>query len=79
MDKNYVAPCGLTCCDCLFYKNEIYETAKKLKQLIKKSQIDTFFTILSKDEVYKTIADHLGESEKNLKNILNHLIKYLIS
>ena len=25
MDKKLVCPCGLTCCDCLFYKKEIYD------------------------------------------------------
>jgi hypothetical protein len=32
MEKNLVCPCGLTCCDCLFYKSEIYDAA-----LLKKS------------------------------------------
>jgi hypothetical protein len=63
MDGKYVCPCGLTCCDCLFYKSEIYETAIKLKQLIKDSQLDIFLTILSKNEANKAIANHLGEDE----------------
>ena len=32
MEKKFVCPGGLACCDCLFYKPEIYDTAKKLKR-----------------------------------------------
>lgn len=88
MDKKYVCPCGLTCCDCMFYKNEIYETADKLKKLIKDSQLDIFLTILSKNEVNKSMADHLNADEKKFEeyfepfkklpdffNVLESLIK----
>ncbi len=61
MDKTFVCPCGLTCCDCLFYKTEIYETASKLKTLIKESQIDLFLGLLSKNESWNAMAEHLGE------------------
>lgn len=47
MDKKLVCPCGLTCCDCLFYKTEIYETAKKLRKLIIEHELDKFLNILS--------------------------------
>lgn len=47
MDKKYVCPCGLTCCDCLFYKPEIYDTAKKLKDLIKEHDFDKFLKLIS--------------------------------
>jgi hypothetical protein len=67
MDKKYVCPCGLVCCDCLFYKSEIYDAAIKLKQLIKDSQLDIFLTILSKNEVNEAMADHLGEDENKFR------------
>jgi hypothetical protein len=69
MDEKYVCPCGLTCCDCLFYKSEIYEAAIKLKKLIKDSQLDIFLTILSKHEVHKIMAKHLGEEDTKFGQI----------
>src|SRR4030042_6899507 len=63
MDKKYVSPCGLTCYDCMFYKKEIYDTAAKLKKLLKDSQMDIFLTILSKNEVHKSMANHLNADE----------------
>jgi hypothetical protein len=46
MDKKFVCACGLTCFDCMFYQNEVYETANKLKQLIGKTLINIFFSII---------------------------------
>lgn len=66
MDKNYVCPCGLTCCDCLFYKSEIYETAKKFKKVITDSQLDIFLGLISKNEGWKTIANHLNQDEHQI-------------
>ncbi len=65
MDKKYVCACGLTCCDCLFYRgrSEVYDTAAKLKQLLQESQLDVFLTIVSKEEVSKAMANHLGVDE----------------
>jgi hypothetical protein len=62
MKKKYICACGLNCSDCLFYKKEIYETAGKLRELIKESQIDTFLSIMSKAEVNSSVARHLNES-----------------
>jgi hypothetical protein len=83
MDKKYVCACGLICSDCLFYKSEIYDTAKKLKELIKDSQLDVFLKILSKNEVQRSMAAHLGADEnkfgeyfepfKNLPDFFNVL------
>lgn len=64
MDKKLVCPCGLTCCDCLFYKSEIYETAYKLKELIKEHELDKFLTILSKN--WRAMEDLLELSEDQL-------------
>ena len=88
MDKKYVCPCGLNCYDCLFHKEEIYETAIKLKQLIKDSQFDVFLSILSKKDRYDAIAKHLSADESNFEkvfqsfkdlpfffNVLDNLIK----
>lgn len=65
MEEKYICPCGLNCFDCLFYRSEIYETAVKLKKLLKDSQLDVFLTILNKNAVNKAIANHLGEDENN--------------
>ncbi|MDD2890845.1 MAG: DUF3795 domain-containing protein [bacterium] len=88
MDKKLVCPCGLTCCDCLFYKTEIYETAAKLKQLIKNSQLDIFLTILTRNQGWEAIAKQLGEDENKFSeysesfkklpeffNVLDNIIK----
>ncbi len=61
MDKTFVCPCGLTCCDCLFYKSEIYATASKLKALIKESQLDIFLGLIRKNEAWNAMAEHLDE------------------
>ncbi len=66
MDKNFVCPCGLTCCDCLFHKSEIYAAASKLRRLIKESQLDIFLVLLSKPESWKAMAEHLGEDGNEL-------------
>lgn len=65
MDKKFVCACGLTCCDCMFYngRSEVYDTAAKLKQQLKESQLDVFLTIVSRDEVSKAMANHLGVNE----------------
>ncbi len=42
MDKKLMCLCSLTCCDCLFYKRELYETAQKLRELIKINDFDFF-------------------------------------
>ena len=60
MDSKLVCPCGLTCCDCLFYKTEIYEAARKLKELIQASQLDAFLNLIIENKGWKGIAKHLG-------------------
>jgi hypothetical protein len=47
MDKKYVCPCGLVCCECSFYKPELYETANKLKELIEEQEFDKFLILIS--------------------------------
>lgn len=64
MDEKYVCACGLNCCDCMFYKKEIYETAKRLKELISESRIDTFLSMMSQEEVNSSVARHLNTDHK---------------
>ena len=59
MDEKLVCPCGLTCCDCLFYKKEIYETAMHLKNLIEKYRLDMFLTVCSKPQSLEVLGEHL--------------------
>lgn len=66
MDRKLVCPCGLTCCDCLFYKEEIYETASKLKELIEQHQLDKFLKICSNNKNWEVMGDHLGLDEDQL-------------
>ena len=59
MDKRLVCPCGLTCCDCLYYKDEIYEAAHRLKKIIKFYRFDEFLTLCSHKQFLSSIEDHL--------------------
>ncbi len=59
MENKYVCACGLTCCDCLFYKKEFFEAANTMKRLIDGYRFDYFYNILSKKEVSGQIAEHL--------------------
>lgn len=59
MDRRYVCACGLTCCDCLFYRTNIYEAAKDLKRILDETKVGAFLSILSKEEVNAAVADHL--------------------
>ncbi len=60
MDKKYVCPCGLTCIDCLFFKKDIYETAKKLFNTLKTSQVDIFLKLVQENKGWIGIAKHFG-------------------
>ncbi len=66
MDSKYVAACGLTCCDCLFYKPEFFEAANTLKKLIDEYGFDIFYRELSKQEVSAEIAEHLKQDNTKL-------------
>lgn len=48
MESKYIAPCGMTCCDCAFYKADIYEAARNFKEVIEKHQYDKFLAHFSK-------------------------------
>jgi hypothetical protein len=63
MEKKLVCPCGLTCCDCLFYKSEIYDAARKLKELIKINDLDLFLTGNSRKTKWKSMAEHMMLTE----------------
>jgi hypothetical protein len=61
MDRKFICPCGLTCCDCLFYRSEIYETARKLREVIQISQLDTFLNLIVQNKGWNSIAKYLGQ------------------
>jgi hypothetical protein len=61
MDEKYVCPCGLVCCDCLFYKPELYATAGQLRDLIQSSQLDTLLRLVVAHQGWNGIARHLGQ------------------
>jgi hypothetical protein len=63
MDEKLVCPCGLTCCDCLFYKSEIYEAAQKLRDLIKINDLDVFFNNFSNRKNWELIAIEMHLSD----------------
>lgn len=66
MNSKFVCPCGLTCCDCLFYKKEIYETAQKLQKLIEQHELDKFLTMCSNKRNWEAIGGHLGLNEDQI-------------
>jgi hypothetical protein len=59
MERKYVSACGLTCCDCLFYKKDFFQAARTMKRLIDEYRFDVFFNSLSKMETSGAIASHL--------------------
>ncbi|WP_432666651.1 DUF3795 domain-containing protein [Wukongibacter baidiensis] len=63
MDKKLVCPCGLTCCDCLFYKSEIFEAAKNLRDLIREYDFDTFLGLLSIKSGWEALGEHFDLSK----------------
>jgi electron transport complex protein RnfB len=67
MDRTLVCPCGLTCCDCLFHRKEIYEAARHLRNVLSSSQLDTFLRLIVQNEGWKGIAAHLGQSSSTIK------------
>ena len=66
MEEKYVCPCGLTCCDCLFYNKEFFDAAKTMKRLIDKHRFDIFFGMMSKSEASAHIAAHLNRDGTQL-------------
>lgn len=66
MEKSLVCPCGLTCCDCLFYKKEIYETAHKLKELIVENELDRFLIGNSSEKAWKLLGAHMDLDENQI-------------
>jgi hypothetical protein len=63
VDKRFVSPCGLTCCDCLFYQGEVFEAARWLRELIRKHELDEFLSLLGRPGAWKAIGEHLLLSE----------------
>lgn len=66
MDKKYVCPCGLTCCDCMFHKKEIFVTAQKLKELISQHKLDKFLTLCSNKNSWTVMGEHLDLRDEQL-------------
>jgi hypothetical protein len=66
MDKKLVCPCGLTCCDCMYYKKEIYEAALKLMNLIVDSKLDIFLEACSNEKTIAAIGEHLDLDRSTL-------------
>lgn len=76
MDKKLVCPCGLTCCDCMFYQEEIYDAALKLKNLIVGSKLDFFLKACSDEKTISAMGEHLGLDEDSIQTKLSE--KYSI-
>ncbi len=65
MEEKYIAPCGMTCCDCSFYKTDIYQTAKAFKETIEKHEFDKFLQHFSKTNLtffhdFKSIPEFMS-------------------
>lgn len=68
MEDKMVCPCGLTCCDCLFYNSEIYGEAQHFKDVLEKYQFDRFLKILSNNAASKAMRKHLELNETEMWN-----------
>lgn len=64
MEEKFVCPCGLTCRDCMFFQQEVFDAAAVLKDLIKKHDLDTFLTLCSKKQSIQAMGAHLGLDEE---------------
>jgi len=69
MEAKYIAPCGMTCCDCNLYKSDIYEAARTFKEVIEKHEFDTFLANFSKTNLsffhdFKKIPEFMAMLEK---------------
>jgi hypothetical protein len=51
----------------LFYKEEIYQTARKLKEVIRISQLDKFLNLIVKNRGWNGIANHLGQDSSAIE------------
>ncbi len=70
MESKYVSACGLTCCDCLFYKKEFFEAARTMKRLMAEYGFGLFFNALSNREKSDEIATQLGLDGAQLEGLL---------
>lgn len=68
MNTNDICACGLNCSDCMFAKKDIYETARKLKDLIDESKLNIFLSIMSRNEVNTSIAQHLNTDQEKFSS-----------
>ena len=76
MNKKDICPCGLTCCDCLFHKEEIYETANKLKEVIENTQFDKFLNLIVTNEAWDGMANHFGVASHEIKKQFESFEKF---
>jgi hypothetical protein len=51
----------------LFYKEEIYQTARKLKEVIRISQLDKFLNLIIRNKGWNGIASHLGQDSSAIE------------
>lgn len=51
MDTKFIAPCGMTCCDCLFRQEKIYQVAKFLKEAFEEFEYDKFLLHFSRTNI----------------------------
>ncbi|WP_018248777.1 hypothetical protein [Orenia marismortui] len=68
MDRKLICPCELICCDRLFYKEEIYEAAKKFKEVVQKHEFDISLNFLSDKNAWLALGKHLELDEEQTWN-----------
>lgn len=69
MEKKFVCACGLTCCDCLFYKRDFFDAANTMRRTIEEYRIDFFYDKLSNKEVNSQIAEHLKQDAEEFNGL----------
>jgi hypothetical protein len=77
MDRELLCACGQACSDCIWYQKDLYETAIKFRDLIKKYEMDIFFKHLNEDPDWSILKDKfskfkdIGWFMEFLDNIIN--------
>lgn len=64
MERKYICPCGLTCCDCMYYKAEMYDAAKVLRDIIIDNQYDKFLFGNSNQRFTELVNKHFEMNEE---------------
>jgi hypothetical protein len=61
MDKNLLCACGQACSDCVWFQEDLYESARKFRELVKKYDMDVFFKHLNEDADWSILQEKFSK------------------